>query len=230
MQSDGDEEFFTYDNDEELLQCCNTIVTEIRNSNGYPRYDVHIGQVTGIISVDIYNQNRTRTSLGIKRCNNGVWIVDEDDHENRSFNNINDMFDFLRENINNRWKNVKGIYEEYGRRIIRTINDAGYTINQYLIKASPDVIRMCITTPLRVDMNIEISRNQNGQYRLANLDIANEPPRTFDNIDSLLQSLGTQLRSENWRIYGVQNIHHDSNYRVTHALDGVVDRYGHHLT
>lgn len=214
-------------NNQQLQQYAEMIRADIQNAGGYTINTLN----TGINSINLILQNPIGQEMDISiyqtNNNQGEWrVINGDLQSSFTFTNINNALQYLHDQVrDDTWKNYFSIGAHSSRiqDIIRDTN--GYQIHSIQLIEENGVGNGVLTEVKNLagtTMNISIKRQSNGRWHLANQELDPEG-RTFDTIDSALQSLRTKLRSAQWMNYGPANAHYTQNqnmYALGHLANG----------
>ena len=199
------------------------IRTEIQNAGGY--------QINGINPIDGFNMIAMELSNEVGRKIQGFFQTDDNNKWNvymqtgktYTFDNFELALDYFSEQIrSNAVKNYIDAMQYYDdiKAVINNVN--GYTINTMFCDLDKNdfgnTIKISLTNPAGEEMNIRLKIQNDGRCYLENQSI-DQNGRTFDNVDSALQSLKDKLMSNQWRNY-IANVNVNVNNIPAHYQPG----------
>lgn len=216
-------------NNQQLQQYAEKIREDIQKAGGYTINKLDIFDNINSISLTLQNPIGQRMGIMIysTNSNQGEWaVVNSSLSSSFTCTNINDALNYLHDQVRgDAWKNYFSI-GAHSIRIRDIIRDThGYQIHSsHLIEENgvDNGVRTEVTNGAGATMNISIKRQPNGRWHLANQELDPEG-RTFDTVDSALQSLRAKLRSTQWMHYGPANAHYAQNqniYTLGHLVNG----------
>ncbi|MBR1429355.1 MAG: hypothetical protein IJ590_03825 [Rickettsiales bacterium] len=216
-------------NNQQLQQYAEKIREDIQKAGGYTINKLDTFDNINSISLTLQNPIGQRMGIMIYQTNinQGEWaVVNSSLSSSFTCTNINDALNYLHDQVRgDAWKNYFSI-GAHSIRIRDIIRDThGYQIHSsHLIEENgvDNGVRTEVTNGAGATMNISIKRQPNGRWHLANQELDPEG-RTFDTVDSALQSLRAKLRSTQWMHYGPANAHYAQNqniYTLGHLVNG----------
>ena len=216
-------------NNQQLQQYAEKIREDIQKAGGYTINKLDTFDNINSISLTLQNPIGQRMGIMIYQTNinQGEWaVVNSSLSSSFTCTNINDALNYLHDQVRgDAWKNYFSI-GAHSIRIRDIIRDThGYQIHSsHLIEENgvDNGVRTEVTNGAGATMNISIKRQPNGRWHIANQELDPEG-RTFDTVDSALQSLRAKLRSAQWMHYGPANAHYAQNqniYTLGHLVNG----------
>jgi hypothetical protein len=217
-------------NNQQLHQYAEMIRENIQQAGGYTINKLDTFDNINSISLTLQNPIGQRMGIMIYPTNgtiNGGWaVVNSNLSSSFTCDNIDDVLQYLHDQVrDDTWKNYFsiGAHSIRIRDIIRDTN--GYQIHSSQLIEENGVdngVLTEVTNGTGATMNISIKRQPNGRWHIANQELDPEG-RTFNTVDSALQSLRAKLRSTQWMNYGPANAHYAQNqniYTLGHLVNG----------
>ena len=205
MQNHNDQQITA----QQLQQYANSIRDSIQHVGGCHVQDININHQYNQISIAFFNQKGVYICPTFFKSNDGKWNIIAENTKEQSFANFNEALIYFNNCINDEWKESKSVDEYCGRRVIDILSSANYTVEQNSFLMTNNKIVLSAISPVGGKIKIDLSINEDGKYEL--LELGTLESRTFETLNSALQSLRDQLRNTRWMYNGIPPVNVNNN-------------------